>query len=461
MSKTIYSNIKIKPDTYYFLYIGELKSYGLNFFLKDFFQKLYNKKVDFIAIVSDFFDQYYYKNLIVINPEAEKHLEKTGKKVCCRIDAKRFMKEVSNNDYVQDLIQTILRQQNHLYIYMYESLPEMTLDQIDGVSVLGPKSNIAHKLNNKIFQYKTFNKIVPMPDFDICQGLEDLLAKAKKMRSEWEDGIFISQEYSAAGSCSAVTSTRQEILKKFDDKNATYLISRYIPHEYDPTVLAIVANENDVYIAGVADQCIVDGNRFVGSTYPSVLPDEIIKKLKEYTVKVGQHIGKMGYRGIYGCDYIVVNDNIYFMEINSRKQGTTMEFCCTLEQLLPKGSPMLPELEYYAVKENRFPSNTIELKDKTDNIYWGTYNMKINNVATTDGYIPQDPNEREVFKKVANKELKKDFIIMEHIGNDFIIKSGTFLGRIVSVANNREDMLSGIEYGKRFLKYTVKETFKI
>ncbi len=40
-------------------------------------------------------------------------------------------------------------------------------------------------------------------------------------------------------------------------------------------------------------------------------------------------------------------------------------------------------------------------------------------------------------------------MVLEHIGNDFIITTGTFLARVVSVANNREDMLDGIKFGKK------------
>jgi hypothetical protein len=92
---------------------------------------------------------------------------------------------------------------------------------------------------------------------------------------------------------------------KFKLENIQYLVSRYMPHEDDPTVLGVVANEKDVYIAGVADQRIEHGNRFTGSTYPSKLPPDIITTLGELTRKAGKWLAANGYRGIFGCDYIV------------------------------------------------------------------------------------------------------------------------------------------------------------
>ena len=223
-------------------------------------------------------------------------------------------------------------------------------------------------------------------------------------------------------------------------------------------MLAVVANEDDVYIAGVADQVIVDGNRFIGSNFPSTVNDEQRTKLYDYTIEVGKMLGRKGYRGIFGCDYLVDNDGeVFFLEINARKQETTLEFCFTLEQSLPEGSPMLTELEYYAVTENRFPPHFMEMNGNIRNIHWGTYNYKIEAKKLTTGYIPQNPYERETFRKVANGELIKDFVILEHPGTNFLVMPGSFLARVVSVAKNRDDVDEGLCQGVGFIRQTVIE----
>ena len=134
-------------------------------------------------------------------------------------------------------------------------------------------------------------------------------------------------------------------MKRFEDKRQNYLISRYLPHDYDPTVLGVVANENDIYIAGVADQFIEHDTQFVGSVFPTALEENMIIQIEQHTRPVGQWLAREGFRGIFGCDYLVDPEGgVFFIEVNARKQGTAMEFCCTLENTLPKGSAMLPEL---------------------------------------------------------------------------------------------------------------------
>jgi hypothetical protein len=78
MSDIHFSNYKLEENKDYFLYIGELKNYGLNRFLKEALSRIENRNFDFISIVPDVFEQYNYKNLIVINPETKNYSCKPG-----------------------------------------------------------------------------------------------------------------------------------------------------------------------------------------------------------------------------------------------------------------------------------------------------------------------------------------------------------------------------------------------
>jgi len=135
-----------------------------------------------------------------------------------------------------------------------------------------------------------------------------------------------------------------------------------------------------------------------------------------------------------------------------------LEFCCTLEQSLPLGSPMLPELEFYAVTEGLFPANTVEMKSNTKDLHWGTYNYKVHDPVHTNGYIPQSTQERQAFKKVAEGKLKKDFLIMEHTGCDFILAEGAFIARIVALGHNRSDVQQGLNQGRKTIELTIVKT---
>lgn len=462
----LFSNFTYNPDTYYFLYVGDLKNYSLNHFVKETLaRRLTGREIQFIAIVPDVCIQYNYANIIVINPQATEEMVNNHSfaagssppRMSCRLKSSRFMQAVSESGLIRKLIDTILENQNQLFVNLYESIAEMTLDSIDRVSILGPDKFIAQRFNNKVFQRQILSGVVPLIDGFCCEDFNEVLERTEELWSEWE-GIFVSAAYSAGGANSAITFSQKEVQQRFADTVGPYVVTRYIPHDHDPTVLAVVANEDEVFIAGIADQRIQDGNRFVGSTFPTRATEEQQRALRDYTIAVGKELGRSGYRGIFGCDYLIDNfGDIHFLEINARKQGTTLEFCFTMEQTLPEGAPMLPELEYYAVTENRFPANAVEMTSNHRSLHWGTYNYKITSKKLTNGYIPQNPYERETFKKIAKRELIKDFVILEHLGTNFLVQPGTFLARVVSVARSAEDVAEGLCQGVGFIQQTIKE----
>ncbi|WDP93062.1 MAG: ATP-grasp domain-containing protein [Desulfobacter sp.] len=455
MSVIHFSNFRLDEDKDYFLYIGELKNYGLNHFLNKALTRYFNRPFQFIAIVPDVLEQYNYDNLIVINPLVEKTKGECVLKKSCRINARQFVTAVSQTPKVISLIKQILRRQSGLFINMYESIPEMTLDEIQGVTILGPDKEIAARANNKTLQMSELGQMVPVVDFELCSSYGALISATDRLWDQWTDGIFVTKEYSAAGINSTVAACRKDIEDKFNGEETSYIISRFMPHTLDPTVLAVVAGEEDVFIAGVADQRIEDGNRFTGSTFPSTATPDQTREMMEYTRTVGHWLAGQGYRGIFGCDYIITGEGeIRFLEINARKQGTTLEFCCTLDQALPPDAPNLPELELWAVIEGHFPANAVEMNPLAPPVHWGTYNYKIHQPVCTETYIPQQTREQETFENVAKGRLKKDYLILEHIGTNFVLAEGAFLARVVAVGQDHGSVDQGITQARKMIELT-------
>lgn len=167
-------------------------------------------------------------------------------------------------------------------------------------------------------------------------------------------------------------------------------------------------------------------------------------------------MGRMGYRGIFGCDFIVTEEgSVCFIEVNPRKQGTTMEFCCTLKTQLPRGAPNLPEIEFYAVTEGRGAPRMQEPDFFATGIHWGTYNVKMDTRNRTRGHLPLQRGEIDMFMSVATNKLKREYMILEHIGQDYFVNKGSFLGRVVATGHTHEDVESGIAMGRKLIHFTL------
>jgi predicted ATP-grasp superfamily ATP-dependent carboligase len=455
----LFSDVKLEDGTDYFLYVGELKTDGLNQFVKENLSRIYNKKFDYISIIPDVMESYPHRNILVINPLASDLFTETKKKFSCRISPGDFAGVVSYSATVLDLVRLLVKKQGRLYVHVFESLPELTFTRMPGVVLLGPNGQVASMWNNKLYQLQMLKDAVPVIDYKICSGVREMLGSMEEALSSWPEGVFVSRPYSAAGTNSFIVRTIEDLNRQLPLSQSTYFISRYVPHEFDPTVLGVVGNEDDVFIAAIADQEIEGGNMFRGSTFPSVLPYREQLEIKEHTRMVGRVLGRSGYRGIFGCDYIVSKSGqIFFVEVNARKQGTTMEMCCTLENLLPEESPSLMELEYYAVTENRLPSNKVEIKEAISDLNWRTYNFKVDREVMTRYFLPLEEDERELFRQVRKNGIEHKMIIMEHVGHGCSVKPGTFLGRVVAVSRNREILDQEIRLGRRLLEESITST---
>ncbi|MCG6919256.1 MAG: ATP-grasp domain-containing protein [Deltaproteobacteria bacterium] len=436
----IYNSIKLEAEKAYFIYLGDIKNYRLNAFLIPYLERIYGRPVGCIALVPDVLAYYGYPNLAVLNKESYRYHAGKGMLVNCRPTAGHFAQQVSASLFAQELLEGILREQDFVYIHMFESRPEMTLADGEKIRLLGPDSTLAHGFNNKINQFKMACDLsIPVPEGFSCSCLEEALEVAERFFRSGEEA-FISEPYSAAGSNSAFVCNGEEILKSFSLAEQPYLVTRRIRHTHDPTVLAVVANGDDVYVASVADQ-IMEQNRFRGSIFPTALEKDVVEQIKEYTRMVGRYMGAKGYRGMFGCDFLVDEDGKpYFIEVNARKQGTTLETALTMLCRHP-GHPSLLEIEFSAITQGRLPDGITEMDSTESDLCWGTYNVKSEQDIEVVRDLPKFQSEPDIFRLVyLDKSLEATAIVEDHLGLGVYQRTGGFAGRCVSVGKTMSSM---------------------
>lgn len=453
MDDVLFDSVRLEPGREYFLYIGELKTRCLNPFVREGLARRFGRPFAAVSICPDALTEYPFEDLLAINPWV------AGRPGTAeRRPMDRFAAHVSGHERVRALVRDILSRQERLFVWMFESKAELALTDIPGVELLGPAPELVHSLNDKTWQYRALGDLVPVVDFCVCDGRQAMLEACDSMQAACRDGVFVSCDYSAGGVSSMVVRATSEAACRFEAEGR-YLVSRYVPHLADPTVLGVVGGPDEVMVAGVADMHIEQGNKFRGSTYPSSLPAEVQRLLREHSAVIGRRLGQLGFRGIFGCDFIVAPDyGVFFIEVNPRKQGTTMEFCCALAHQLPDGAPNLPELEAAAVLDGRFPEGWCEPDHDaalTGALHWGTYNHKIEtpHVRTT-AHPRRAMPEAELFARVAGGG-PGGHVVLEHVGAGVSVMPGTFLGRVAAVGRTREEMLAEREAGRARLAASI------
>ncbi len=459
MNNIHFENVVLDDESRHFLFVGEIKAHGLNHFAGQALARRTGAPYNAVSLVPDTVDYAPFGNIAVINPRACLLAEREGRPVAGRSPMDAFAGWIAESDYVDRLLDALEKRQERVPAWMFESKPVLAAALGDRVTLVGPDPQLVHDCNDKLWQYEHLGRLVPVVDFRVCDNgreLEDALRLFLDGRSP---GAFVTRDRSAGGVDSMVARSAEEALERFGgDGGGRHLVSRYTPHAHDPTVLGVVGNERQVYVAGVADMHIVDGNKFRGSTYPSTLPDDIQKRLMDHTETVGRELGRLGFRGIYGCDYIVTQEGgVFFIEVNPRKQGTTMEFCCTLEALSPEGALSLFDMEAGAVLDGAFPEDAPQPDARAcadGRLYWGTFNHKCDDEAVTIRAVQQE-DERALFARAAKG--RSGHVVLEHVGAGVAVKPGTFLGRAVAVGPTRDDMRRELDIAKQRLQDSIAE----
>ncbi len=442
----------ISGDRIWFLYVGEIKAAGLNRFLTGPISNKAGKPAECIYIVPDVLGEYPEGRFVVINPVAVLAGNEAGKRCCVRTPVPEFAAQVSGDPQVKDLINRILAVQDELLVNVFEMSPYLDLGKDKPITVIGPEAELAHTLNNKLLQYRMAGELgIPVPSGGTFETLPEALAFAQEVFSSG-GRVFASAGYSAGGSNSIIADSKTPIEDRFGSQTDGLLVTRFMEHHHDPTVLGIVANEDDVYIASVADQDIV-GTRFTGSSFPTVLETETVATLKEYTRTIGRAMGGMGYRGAFGCDFIVTTEGqVLFIEINARKQGTTMETALTMLSALP-GHPSFPELELWAVLNGVFPDGLVEMDSTVSPLAWSTYNYKADREVAVTECITPVMGEESLFERASSG--KGGCVIMDHVGPDTHVDKGVFIARIIAAGTDRQAVKKALEEGVREVDRTV------
>ncbi|MBW2968768.1 ATP-grasp domain-containing protein [Candidatus Woesearchaeota archaeon] len=447
----VYSNVSLKKNKSYALYIGGLKYLGICKFLRKPLKNNYKKPAEIIYILPNFPPVSFKGSYVVINNRLKKLNDKNA---YVALPINLFYKKVSQSLYVKKIINKILKNQKNLFVQLYKDAPNLGyIAKSKKIKFLGPQIKLFKKYDNKLYQHKFIDKIgIPTPKWKLAHGKKNLINLYKRYWNRKK--AFIMQMHSAGGKgCAEVSSVKQ--IKEnphIKSKKSLYIISDFIKYKDSPTTSAIVANENEVFFNGIMDQ-IMKGPKNMGSIYPSKLGKNMKNKIEEYTIKIGRELGKRGFRGFFSLDFVVDKKNkIYFSEINPRIGGTTLEKVYFHEATKSKGCPSLAELEFRAVNNNTF-GNIKQMKIIPARLSWARFTVKASRGSVIKKSCRPKYSEINTFKK-----KKTSIFCFPKKGVNY--KTGGLLANIVSVNFSRKKVKKELLKNKRFVLSHIEKPFK-
>lgn len=289
---------------------------------------------------------------------------------------------------------------NAKFICFNEKIRKLCSDMKDINIVRSNDSNIIDLLNNKFKTREMLEDKVKVLEY-IFVNSDDLNYKniVEKIGRE----KFVVQGETGAGGDSTFLVTCEEDMKKISVKeNAKYCISKYIKH-LPLNVTLIITEDNPVILPLSAQLIHLTKNMFkyVGGDFvcSQKLDKDVYSKINEYNIYIAEKVKALGYRGILGIDYILLEDNeVIFMEINPRFQSSSFVLSKELEK---KYNSCVAELHYNAM-----------VGRKVENLILDKINCSFVNCSSSQDY-PTLSNyniiENGYFKENASSVYRKVF----------------------------------------------------
>lgn len=336
---------ELKPEIftdeyeYLFTFLNDRFEYAVELWVKEL-EKKFNKKFKSIWILSSKQSDLFKKeNFIVINKklqEIKRNLKNNN--IVYLEDYEDTNKEFSESEFIKDLINKLIGKQERVFILGPTS---SCLDiRNSKVKILGPSPKIATQFDNKTEHVKLFNYLdLPRNKTRIYDSIEDIKENVRYP-------FYISASYTSGGHESGAIYSEDDLgvfyskLRKINKKQP-FLVSDLITDiKFSPNINAVVCGENDTRTICITDQ-ILRGNQYLGNIYPSKASEKAKQTIIEATNKIGNHLSKLGFRGLFGLDYIIDSkENVFAVDLNPRRQGG---YLTNILMTLPKIN--IPEIE--------------------------------------------------------------------------------------------------------------------
>ena len=264
---------------------------------------------------------------------------------------------------------------------------------------------LLEKLNNKFFTKRFFKNIVPVLDFEIIKGKNINIYKIKK---KYGNCIVLQEKEGSGGENTKIVNLENN--DKFD-LNKEYILSSYCKKNMSINIHLLIGKEKvtlfppSVQIIKNIDNYMI----YVGCDYIKYneISEEIVKKHKSYSLKIGKELQKMGYRGICGIDSIIYNNEIYFMEINPRFQSSTT---ILNKALLEQNFPSVQYMQLRCFEGEEFESIDIPVNYSCCMNLAGVKNtVSLKPIEIYDLDEREIPEEKQAYKSsyVYNKSIYK------------------------------------------------------
>lgn len=245
-----------------------------------------------------------------------------------------FQKELFTKNYFE--INTF----KYSSIWAYQAYPWLDDIKLSGLKVFAIDYTLFLNIKNKIFQYKMIdnffkdnkrNPILKNKMYLKTSIVSKNIFDYDYYKKKYKTAFVLSCSNSDGGSCVFLINSIDDYTIALSKITSPVIkLEKYIDGAIPINQNAIVFGNGTVVSYQPSIQIIQNKQcsncfEYIGSDYniDNFISNTKIKDITDTTNMIGKFLHSMGYRGIFGCDYIVTNEEHFFIEINPRYQAST------------------------------------------------------------------------------------------------------------------------------------------
>lgn len=231
-------------------------------------------------------------------------------------------------NFIESRIKAILQVHPEAHFIFYNPKIAYGLNSkiVERVLCLNDKY-ILDLLSDKIYMRYWLGNYVPVLP-SLIQDAHHLSFKELEDKLQYSNAYVAQKNKSSGGFGTFYISRDNNMLDSLRETcNELLIISPYIQDSLSINVTALIGEKQLCCFPASLQIIVKDDNRLIyhGADYISIrnLSSDLYKKIQSYSEIILSRLQSLGYRGIIGIDFLLKENNVYFLELNPRYQASS------------------------------------------------------------------------------------------------------------------------------------------
>lgn len=262
-----------------------------------------------------------------------------GNRSYCSKYQTRNINNKLRNEFIAEELNRLLQEENYNVMFYNSTLAFSLIKshpEFEKNFICLNAPSVLNLLNDKINTKLWLSNYFPVLEFVLLSGHECKIEQLKKFFLNHKN--FVIQEAKSSGGLGTFIINSKNYLNVLSKlkSDMLYLVSYFADPSFSLNVHILISYDDIIVlppsvqiIEKYGDNLIYSGADFINYRF---LDKRYRDKVYKFSKKIGSLLKKLGYKGVCGIDYLVYNDEVYFVEINPRFQASTMLLNVALDE---------------------------------------------------------------------------------------------------------------------------------